>query len=213
MKRLILASQSPRRRILLRQIGCSFRVMPSGVSERLRHSESPGHNARRIALEKARDVASRVREGIVVGADTIVVLGGRFLGKPASSAEARRMLRALSGREHLVYTGFALVDAASRLHMTGVERTRVRFRKLDAAEIDAYVQSGSPMDKAGAYGIQDDYGAVFVERVSGCFYTVVGFPLARFHTELQAFTRKLEHSSQRDSHGKKNSRTDRKSRS
>ncbi len=212
MKRLILASQSPRRRILLRQIGLSFRVIPSGVSERFRHSESAAQNAKRIALEKARDVASRVRQGIVVGADTIVVLDGRFLGKPASAAAARRMLRSLSGREHFVYTGFALVDAATGRRMTGVERTRVRFRKIDPAEIDAYVRSGSPMDKAGAYGIQDDYGAVFVEQVCGCFYTVVGFPLARFHTELRHFIRMLDHFQQRTSHGSKNSRIDRKSR-
>jgi septum formation protein len=142
---------------------------------------------RRIALEKARDVASRTKRGIVVGADTIVVLGKRILGKPGSRAEARRMLRDLSGKAHFVYTGFAIVDAASATTHSEVVRTKVWFRSLTKQEISRYVASGSPLDKAGAYGIQDDFGAVFVERISGCFYNVVGFPLIRFHRALQQF--------------------------
>jgi len=184
---LILASQSPRRRLLLKQIGLRFSVRPSAVPERIAGAHSPAQNAKRIALEKARDVASRVRRGIVVGADTIVVVDHRILGKPRSREEAKRMLGLLSGREHVVYTAFALVDAASRRHVVHVEKTRVRFRALGTREIENYVRSGSPMDKAGAYGIQDDYGAVFVERVAGCFYNVVGFPLAQFYITLQKF--------------------------
>lgn len=190
--RLILASQSPRRRLLLRQIGLRFVVRPSNVKEVFSLHETPFRNAKRIALEKAHDIAQSYSSGIVIGADTIVVVDGKILGKPRTHGEARRMLRKLSGREHLVYTGFALVDARTGASTAGVERTRVRFRKLDQAEIAEYVSSGSPMDKAGAYGIQDDYGAVFVERVDGCFYNVVGFPLARFYTTLMKFIRECD---------------------
>lgn len=192
MKPLILASESPRRRKLLRQIGLKFRVIPSRTAELISQDQTPGDNAKRIALEKAVEVARRIRNGIVLGADTIVVLDHRVLGKPKSKDEAKRMLRSLSGREHSVFTGFALVDVRSGLHTTGVEETRVRFRVLDEREIASYVDSGSPMDKAGAYGIQDDYGAVFVEKINGCFYNVVGFPLARFYSTLRRFETELD---------------------
>jgi len=183
MHPLILASQSPRRRQLLRQIGLRFRVIPSHVPERIRKKESPASNAKRIALDKANEVASRVKRGIVIGADTVVVLDHHVLGKPKTAADARRMLRLLSGREHVVYTGFALVDARTGRKRSGVVSTKVRFRPLSTEEIAEYVRSGSPMDKAGAYGIQDDFGAVFVDKVNGCFYNVVGFPLSRFFIE------------------------------
>jgi septum formation protein len=190
MKRLplILASQSPRRKVLLEQIGLSFSVRPSSVREDLWDHETPDHNVRRIALSKAREIAATTRRGIVIGADTVVVIDGTILGKPKSKSEAVRMLKRLSGRMHTVYTGFALVDAASNRHVVRTEKTRVWFRDLNGAEIRRYVASGSPMDKAGSYGIQDDYGAVFVRRVAGCFYNVVGFPLTRFYQTLEEFT-------------------------
>lgn len=191
MRPFILASQSPRRRKLLKQIGMKFRIVPSRAAEIVSPNQTPSDNAQRIALEKALEVARRVRRGIILGADTIVVLDHRVLGKPKSKEDAKRMLRSLSGREHSVFTGFALVDVKSGQHTTGVEETRVRFRKLEEEEIISYINSGSPMDKAGAYGIQDDFGAVFVERVNGCFYNVVGFPLARFYSTFQQFTADL----------------------
>ncbi len=150
--------------------------------------ESPEHNAKRIALSKAVEIAKQFRSGIVIGADTIVVLGKTILGKPRTTAEAKRMLRTLSGRMHVVYTAFALVDAATGNQTVKIEKTRVWFRVLSAREIASYVASGSPMDKAGGYGIQDDYGAVFVRRIEGCFYNVVGFPLTKFYMTLQEFT-------------------------
>ena len=192
MRPLILASQSPRRKILLKQIGLKFRVITSHVSEVLAPNESPGDNVKRIAIDKASEVAARLQKGIVIGADTIVVLDHHVLGKPTSKDDAKRMLKLLSGREHSVYTGFALIDVESKKHVAGVEETKVRFRKLEEHEIIAYVNSGSPMDKAGSYGIQDDFGAVFVEKVNGCFYNVVGFPLARFYSTLQRFIAYLE---------------------
>jgi septum formation protein len=192
MRPLILASQSPRRKILLKQIGLKFRVIPSHVSEVLSPNQSPGDNAKRIAINKASEVAARLQKGIVIGADTIVVLDHNVLGKPTSKDDAKRMLKLLSGREHSVYTGFALIDVESKKHVAGVEETKVRFRKLDEKEIVSYIDSGSPMDKAGSYGIQDDFGAVFVEKLNGCFYNVVGFPLARFYSTLQRFIAFLE---------------------
>lgn len=190
--RLILASSSPRRKLLLRQIGLTFTVDPSRVEERLNGSESPARNARRIALEKATEVARRRASGIVVGADTIVVLGRSILGKPKSEREAARMLKRLSGRSHVVYTGFAIVDGRTGSALSDVVRTRVWFRPLGASEIARYVRSGSPLDKAGAYGIQDDFGAVFVESIDGCFYNVVGFPLVRFYQRLGEFLASLK---------------------
>ena len=198
MKPLILASQSPRRKILLRQVGMKFKVIPSRAAEVFVSHQSPGENAQRIALEKANDVAARLRRGIVIGADTIVVLDHHVLGKPKSKDDAKRMLNLLSGREHSVFTGFALKDVESGRHVSGVEETKVRFRKLTEKEITDYVNSGSPMDKAGSYGIQDDVGAIFIERVNGCFYNVVGFPLARFYSTLQRFTADLEHPLERE---------------
>jgi nucleoside triphosphate pyrophosphatase len=185
--RFILASRSPRRRLLLKQIGLTFVVKPSGVQERCSRSETPARNVRRIALEKAQHVASGLRNGIVIGADTIVVIRKRILGKPRNKKEAVAMLKTLSGKKHVVHTAFALVNAATGGWMVDAVRTDVYFRKLSDEEIRAYVSSGSPLDKAGAYGIQDDYGAVFVERVNGCFYNVVGFPLERFFKRLGEF--------------------------
>jgi septum formation protein len=147
-------------------------------------SVSPSDNATQLAMQKAECVAQNVREGLVIGADTIVVLDGRMLGKPDDPDDAVRMLRSLSGRTHTVATGIALVDRPSDRHLTAVELTDVTFRELPLGEIEEYVAGGSPLDKAGAYGIQDDYGAVFVTRIAGCYYNVVGLPLARLHGML-----------------------------
>ena len=184
-----MASQSPRRRILLNQIGLKFTVRPSHVPEDVLDHEAPEHNAKRIALSKAIEIAKSTKQGIVIGADTIVVLGKTVLGKPRTASEAKKMLRSLSGRMHTVFTAFALIDAATGRRTVQIEKTKVWFRTLSSREISDYVASGSPMDKAGAYGIQDDYGAVFVKRVEGCFYNVVGFPLTKFYLTLQDFVR------------------------
>jgi septum formation protein len=186
-RNLILASRSPRRLHLLKQIGMSPTVMPCDVPEVFDPSRTPEDNATSLALQKALCVAERVPDGVIIGADTIVVLGKEMLGKPDSPRDAVRMLRSLSGRTHAVVTAFALVDRPSGRQMTGTERTDVTFRHIPPREIEAYVAGGSPLDKAGAYGIQDDYGAVFVTRINGCFYNVVGLPLSRLHTALQEF--------------------------
>jgi len=190
-KRLVLASQSPRRISLLQQIGLKVDVIPSDIPEEFDPTMSAGENARRLSLRKAVDVGKRIDDAIIIGADTIVVIDGMLLGKPSDPDDAIRMLEILSGRTHTVYTGFSLLDRPSDRSVTDLERTSVTFRRLPRREIEEYVASGSPLDKAGAYGIQDDYGAVFVTRIEGCFYNVVGFPLARFYTTLERFQSEL----------------------
>jgi septum formation protein len=194
LKNFILASRSPRRQLLLAQIGLEPEIIPCEIDEELDSSRSPAENATSLALQKAKTVAVGISSGIVLGADTIVALDGHMLGKPIDPDDAVRMLEMLSGRTHTVATGFALIDRPSDRYVTGVEETRVTFRAIPRNEIDEYVAGGSPMDKAGAYGIQDDYGAVFVTRVEGCFYNVVGLPLSRFYSTLGEFQRDLSKS-------------------
>ncbi|AEN73486.1 Maf family protein [Rhodothermus marinus] len=182
---LILASRSPRRRKLLAQLGLDFEVHPSDLDENATNHRLPEQLVEQLALEKARAVAARFPEALTLGADTIVVLDGDVLNKPADEAEARAMLRRLSGRTHTVYTGVALVHPASQREVVDYEATQVTFAPLTDAEIDAYVATGSPLDKAGAYGIQDDYGAVFIRRIEGDYYNVVGLPLHRLYRMLR----------------------------
>lgn len=191
--------------MLLRQVGLSFRVAASHVPEDADGEMSPPDLVKHLARLKASEIARTVDDAIVIGADTIVVLDGAILGKPSSPAEARDMLKTLSGRTHRVYTGFSIMDRPSNRQVDDHEVTEVTFRRLDDGEIDSYVKSGSPMDKAGAYGIQDDYGAIFVEKINGCFYNVVGFPLTRFHLRFREFTRSLGLSE--TYHGQENSRS------
>ena len=182
--RLILASGSPRRADLLRQIGLEFEVIPSDIDEDEISGDSPQQRALNAALAKALDVARKVGEGIVIGADTIVVLEGRILGKPSGPQEAIRMLTLLSGKTHRVITGVALVDASSMKVESWVESTYVTFRELSPDEVIEYVETGIPLDKAGAYGIQDK-AAAFVKRIEGCYFNVVGLPLATLIERLR----------------------------
>ena len=168
----------------MQQLGIAVTIIPADVPEPFDLSRSPAENAEALSRLKAYAVARLIEHGIVLGADTIVSLDGAMLGKPENKQEAIRMLETLSGRTHSVHTGFALVRKPDGLAISGVEETRVTFRLLTHAEIERYVESGSPMDKAGAYGIQDDYGAVVIPRIEGCFYNVVGLPLAAVHAAL-----------------------------
>ena len=151
---LILASNSPRRKELMHQIGLDFRVDPADVDESVLPGESPERYAVRVALDKARVAAARSGTGIVIAADTIVVLDEKILGKPAGPVDAERMLKLLSGNVHRVITGLAVMDAASGKALTRVSTTRVWFRNLALQEIISYVATGEPLDKAGAYAIQ-----------------------------------------------------------
>ena len=183
---LFLASQSPRRAQLLKLVGFDFVVLPSDFDEESIAETDPALHVKKLSLAKAKSIADRVREGVIIGADTVVVLDRNILGKPTDVRHARLMLRSLSGRFHNVYTGFTLLQQPGGRFVSDYERTRVHFRDLSDWEIDRYVATQSPMDKAGAYGIQDQ-SAVFADRIEGCFYNVVGFPLSRFYTAMMAF--------------------------
>jgi septum formation protein len=176
--RMILASESPRRRELLAAVGVPFRVVPSGVEEIPRRGESPSGFVRRAALDKGEAVALLHPSSFVLSADTIVVLGGRILGKPGNRAEARRMLSGLAGREHRVHTAICLLCRDRNYRDFGTEVTRVRFRPLTAAEIAAYARTGECDDKAGAYAAQGA-GMLLIDRVEGSFSNVVGLPMTR----------------------------------
>jgi septum formation protein len=183
---IILASNSPRRRELLHQVGLSFIIDPTEVDEQIRPGESPESYVVRVALDKARAAASRAASGIIIAADTIVVLGDAILGKPADSRDAERMLTLLSGRVHDVISGLALINAAEEKTATGTSLTRVRFRDLSRNEIVSYIKSGEPLDKAGAYGIQGK-GALLVKKIEGCYFNVVGLPLSLLGEMLRNF--------------------------
>lgn len=187
--RLVLASKSPRRYDLMRHVGFVFDTIVSDVDEdAVDTSMEPALYVEHLALLKAWAAASMIDDNaIVIGSDTTVVLDDAVLNKPSDAEDAKRMLRMLSGRSHTVHTGLALVYVSGQhTHQRVSSRsTLVTFRQLDEAEIQAYVESGSPLDKAGAYGIQDDFGAMFVHRVEGCYYTIVGLPLELLYTELR----------------------------
>ncbi len=184
--KIILASGSPRRSALLTQLGLNFEIQPSNINEDLEGFE-PKDLVKELALRKAHSVAQKNKNALVIGADTTVILNGKILGKPSGNEEAKSMLKELSGNTHSVFSGVSLYDTASGKSVTFVEETIVRFSKLSLNEIEFYVQGGSPLDKAGAYGIQDDWGSVFVECIEGDYYNVVGLPLNRLYNELKRF--------------------------
>jgi septum formation protein len=187
-KKLILASASPRRHKLLKQLGFDFEVIVSNIDETNHSDLSPESHVKVLAFEKARHVANGIKEpAIVLGSDTIVVLDGEVLNKPIDEQDAKRILKKLSGRTHKVFTGIALIDLPSNKYQTEYQETEVTFRSLTEEEISAYISTGSPMDKAGAYGIQDDFGAVFVSKVNGCYYNIVGLPLEMLYSSLKSF--------------------------
>ncbi len=172
----ILASGSPRRRELLRQIGFSFTVIPSRLEETNQRGMEPRGHATYYAKEKAKEVAQRYPEQWVLAADTIVVVAEEILGKPVNVTEATAMLSRLSGRSHHVITGVCLLHAQCGVEESQTVETEVFMRRLDAADIEGYIATGEPMDKAGAYGIQG-IGGCLVQRIEGSYSNVVGLPL------------------------------------
>lgn len=174
--RIILASASPRRAELLKQIGVEFEFASSQTEERPHPDEAPADYIIRIARAKVIAVAREREAGLVIGADTVVVLDGQLIGKPESPADAHRLLRQLSGRWHAVLTGVALYDVETRHEVGDYEKTLVKFAQLTDPEIDWYVRTGEPMDKAGAYGIQG-LGGLFIDEIAGNYYNVVGLPI------------------------------------
>jgi nucleoside triphosphate pyrophosphatase len=188
--KLILASSSPRRAEILRNAGIAFEVFLANVHESRLPRESASHYVQRLALAKAQLAAERAarkrHSAIVIGADTVVVVGGRILGKPQDLRSASRMLHLLSGRTHTVLTGLALLKIPGGAEKIHVEKTRVRFAEMPAKEIDGYLLTGEPYHKAGAYAIQG-IGGRYVTRVEGCYFNVVGLPVARLCVLLKDF--------------------------
>ncbi len=176
LERLVLASSSPRRAEILRAVGWPFEAVAADVDEAVRGGEEVSEYVERLACEKAEAVAERRASGLVLGADTTVAVGGQMLGKPTDTEDARRMLRLLSGRWHDVLTGVALVRAETGEVLVAHELTRVRFAPLADDEIEWYVATGEPADKAGAYAVQGR-AALFIEEIEGDYWNVVGLPV------------------------------------
>ena len=176
-EKLILASRSPRRAEILRSVGWPFEVSVAGVDETPLNHEPPDAYVRRLSIAKAEAVAATLNEGLVLGADTTVVIDNQILSQPIDDDDARRMLKMLSGRWHEVLTAVALVRASNKSETkVGLETTRVRFAAVSDAEIEWYVSSGEPLDKAGAYGIQEK-AALFIEQIQGDYFNVMGLPI------------------------------------
>ncbi len=186
MKQIILASASPRRREILRRTGLRFRVDESGSEEKITRGLTPEALARSLSRQKAEAVAARHRNAIVIAADTFIVFKGRVLGKPHTAREAMNMLKALSGRVHTVITGFTVMDTVSGKIVSRSSKTKVHFRKLTLREIETYVKSGEPLDKAGGYAIQG-LGSAFIRKIEGDFLNVVGLPLSALVRCLTTF--------------------------
>ncbi len=186
MKKIILASASPRRYELLKRLDLKFEVIPSSIKEDFTESNPPENMATMLAEQKALEVAQTVENAIVIGADTVVVFEGRVLGKPVDEAQARGMLKRLSGNMHQVITGIALVDSETLRCESDYEKTYVKMKNISEKEIDNYIRTGEPMDKAGAYGIQGK-GGLFVKKIEGCYFNVVGLPIGKLYDMLKFY--------------------------
>ncbi len=185
MRNIILASSSPRRKDLLKQIKLPFEIIPSEIEEDIsKLIGNPSEKAEQLAYQKASDVAKKVQKGIVLGADTIVVIDDDILGKPKDSEDAYNMLKKLSGKEHEVITGICLIDLDNDTELIQHETTIVQFAELDDEKIRAYIKSGEAFDKAGSYAAQG-VGAIFVKAIKGCYSNVVGLPLTRLSNMLE----------------------------
>jgi septum formation protein len=183
---LILASASPRRQELLQSAGLKFKIIPAHVNENSLAGESPRQHVQRLASDKAMVIAKKYPEAWVLGADTIVVIDGIVLGKPESKTQARKMLRKLSGREHKVFTGFTIAHVAAEIYRTKVIQSAVQFKTIHPEEMEWYVASDEPYDKAGGYAVQGQ-GAYFIRSIRGSYTNVIGLPLCEVLEELQYF--------------------------
>ena len=186
MRKIILASASPRRKELLRSIGLKFRIVPSKVEEKPNPRLKPKAQVQFLSLQKAEAIVSKVANAIVIAADTMVVFGEELLGKPRNLEEAKRMLKKLQGKMHTVVTGFTIIDTESGRKVSKSVAVKVFVKKLSNKEIEKYVRRENVLDKAGAYAVQG-IGAVIVDKIEGDYSTVVGLPLNLLAKELQKF--------------------------
>ena len=177
---IILASASPRRKTILSQVDLDFTIEPSKINEDLSIDLLPEAFCEHWAREKAIDIAKGNSDKLIIGADTIVIINDKILGKPKSYEESFAMLKSLSGKTHQVLTGVSLIHLDLGIDFTFNETTDVSFCSLTNEEINIYIDKYKPYDKAGSYGIQDGF-SVYVEKINGCFYNVMGFPISRFH--------------------------------
>lgn len=180
----ILASKSPRRAGLLTQIGLKFISIESNINELDKKDHDPVQLIKHNSLAKSRKVALDFTKGIVIGADTVVVLDKKIINKPKDAAHAVRILKSLSNKKHFVYTGINLINTKNGKEIFDYQKTTVYFRKLSDEEINYYVKNHSPLDKAGAYGIQDDFGCLFIDKIEGDYYNVMGLPLVKLYENL-----------------------------
>lgn len=188
MKKIILASQSPRRKWLLEQIGLEFDIIPSNFDEgSLEDKKFSRQLIESLAYQKGLEVSERIPdEALIISADTVVIMGSKILGKPKDEADAKKILQQLSNRTHKVITAVAIIDKYEEKTLINSTISKVKFKKLLEREIDDYIKTGEPMDKAGAYGIQA-YGSLFVEKVEGCYNNIVGLPLNLLYEMLKSF--------------------------
>lgn len=186
MRKIILASASPQRKEILRKTGLNFSICTSDYKEDINLSLKPRALAKFLSRKKAETVAHKYKNAIIIAADTFIVFKNRLLGKPHTDKEAEKMLNMLNGKAHSVITGFTIMDTASKKILSRSVETKVYFKKLGRKEINAYVRSKEPLDKAGAYAIQG-LGSVFIERIDGDFLNVVGLPLLALTESLKKF--------------------------
>ncbi|GIR22922.1 septum formation protein Maf [bacterium] len=186
----ILASQSPRRSKLLAQIGINFETLPSNFIEDLSINLPPSNLSMNFAKNKAKAVAKKYKSRWVIGADTIVTLKGRIFGKPNSFDEGNEMLRALSGKTHDVFTGVSIQNIEKKINLTFNERTKVTLKKLTDEDIFFYLKNYKPYDKSGSYGIQG-YFSVYVKKIDGCYFNIVGLPLHKLYLKLKSIDEEL----------------------
>ena len=183
-KRLALASSSPRRKQLLEEIGLKFDIVPADIDEDIKEGESPEEHTLRLAEKKAKTVAQKVKNGWIIGADTIVFIDNRILGKPSDIHEAREMLLLLSGRHHKVATAFCFFNSATGENINRVAESMVKIKNLTNKEIEDYLKTGEPLGKAGAYAVQG-IGGFMVEKIEGSYTNVVGLPMEEFQKVLE----------------------------
>jgi septum formation protein len=186
VKEIVLASASPRRREILELTGLRFRVDTSRYEETLDHTVNPHNLAKRLSLEKARAVAGKYKDALIIAADTFIVFRGKLLGKPHTPKETRNMLAMLNGKSHSVITGYTILDTGAGQKITRSVETKVWFKKMSSEEIDAYIATKEPLDKAGAYAIQGR-GCVIVKKIEGDYLNVVGLPLFDIAVTLKKF--------------------------
>lgn len=184
MRKIILASRSPRRKVLLEQIGLQFDIHESEYEEDMNAMKDPHELVKFLALNKAKDVAKHYNDAIIIGADTFVIFNDKFIGKPKDAQHAKEILKNFSGKKHEVVTGFAIIDTKNNIVINDLGKASVKFLELSDEEIDSYIATGEPLTRAGAYGLMER-AAVLIDSIEGDFYSVIGLPLNKVYVNLK----------------------------